>query len=699
MALAPPKDAPSAVSVAGAPEPPPRVVRERSPWGRRAAWLLGVVVVVAIGLQLTSGFPDRWVIDFSGFFDRFRQYAIENHDTSLVYRFVLNPIDQGLSTLYQQILDVLLRMTFLGVIVGATALAGVVAGWRMAILALVGFTLMGLFGLWEESMQTLALMLAAVTFALALGIPLGIMAGRHAGLERALRPVLDAMQTIPAFSYLLPLVLLFTTTESIALISTVIFALPPAVRLTSLGIREVPSTVLDVAGSFGSTNRQTLRKVQLPMAKPSIMLGVNQTIMMALGMVVIASVVGLPGLGREVLNGLQRLDVGDALNGGLTILVMAIVLDRVSYAWSVRDRRLHPTVEAFGRSFSRRQVAVFAVLVTAVAVVIGRSVLRQQDFPEVWTLSVAGPTNAIVDWLEVNVRDLTQAVGDALLRFALDPLRNVLVELPWWIVAGGTAVLAWRVSRRVSLAVGCFLALLTIGLLGMWELSMETLAQVLVAVTLSIAIAIPLGIWAAQSDRVERAMKPVLDAMQTMPAFVYLVPVIALFEVGRVPGVIASLVYALPPAIRLTDLGIRQVPKEIVEASVAYGATRSQLLRKVQLPLARPSILLGVNQMIMMVLSVVIISGLIGGGALGFEVVRSLATTEIGRGMAAGVSIMLLAIVIDRITQAMGMERRTLRGPVGTGLGWWTRVRAIPVHQDEAAEATDTEELAGKGDE
>jgi glycine betaine/proline transport system permease protein len=223
-----------------------------------------------------------------------------------------------------------------------------------------------------------------------------------------------------------------------------------------------------------------------------------------------------------------------------------------------------------------------------------------------------------------------------------------------------------------------------IGVMGMWANAMNTLSQVLVAVALSIVIAIPLGIWSARSDRVQQAMKPVLDAMQTMPAFVYLVPVVALFEVGRVPGVIASVVYALPPAIRLTDLGIRQVPKETVEAAIAYGATPWQLLRKVQLPLARPSILLGINQTIMMALSVVIIAGLIGGGALGFEVVQSLARTEIGRGVVAGLSIMLLAIVIDRITQAMGMERRSLRGPVGVGLGWWTRVRAISARSNDA---------------
>jgi glycine betaine/proline transport system permease protein len=179
--------------------------------------------------------------------------------------------------------------------------------------------------------------------------------------------------------------------------------------------------------------------------------------------------------------------------------------------------------------------------------------------------------------------------------------------------------------------------------------------------------------------------------MQTMPAFVYLVPVIALFNIGRVPGVIAALVYALPPGIRLTDLGIRQVPRETVEAARAFGATRGQLLRKVQLPLARPSILLGVNQTIMMVLSVVIIAGLIGGGGLGLEVIKGLAHDELGRGVVGGICILLLAIVIDRITQAMGQAPRSLRGPVGTaGVGWWTRVRAISASNNGSS--------AGKGE-
>ncbi len=676
-------EAMSALSGAASHRPP-------SPWRSRFLWTGAVVLAIAIGLRLTPGFPERLVVDVGRVFDGFQGWVIDHQKTSPLFVYLLNPIKDAANALLDATTSILDRMTFLGVLVGAAALAGVLAGWRLAIVAAVGFSVMGLLGLWESSIETLALIIVSVSAALLIGIPLGIWAGRSDRAERFLRPVLDAMQTVPAFAYLLPLVLLFGIGAATAIISTLIFAMPPAVRLTSLGIRGVPPTALEVSGSFGSTRRQTLRKVQLPMAKPSIMLGVNQTIMMAMGMVVIASIVAAPGLGRDVLDGLKLLDVGEALNAGIAIVAMAVVLDRVSYGWSLRDRRLKPTIDLFGRSFTRRQAALAAVIVTVAAVVIGREVLRQQVWPEDLTVSVTEPANNALDWIQNTFSGITNTISDWLIRFGLDPLRNLLLGLPWWMIVGGTGLLAWRLSRRVGLALFCAACVLAIGLLGTWDLAMDTLSQVLVAVVLSIAIAIPLGVLSARSDGFQHALKPVLDAMQTMPAFVYLVPVIFLFHLGRVPGVIASVIYALPPAIRLTDLGIRQVPKEIVEAARAYGATPRQLLLKVQLPLARPSILLGVNQTIMMALSVVIIAGLIGAGALGFEVVYDLTHSEIGRGVVAGISITLLAIVLDRITQAMGMERRSLRGPVGTGgIGWWSRVRAIPAGPERADEGSD----------
>ena len=676
--------------------------RPPNPWRRRLIWTVAVVVALGIGLLLTPGFPERLVVNVAKVFDSFQEWVIANQATSPLFIYILNPIKDAANSLLDATTNILNRMTYVGVIVGAAALAGVLAGWRLAIVAAVGFSVMGLLGLWESSMETLALIFVSVGTALLIGIPLGIWTGRNDRAETIMRPVLDAMQTVPAFAYLLPLVLLFGIGAATAIISTLIFALPPAVRLTSLGIRGVQSTALEVSGSFGSTRRQTLRKVQLPMAKPSIMLGVNQTIMMAMGMVVIAAIVAAPGLGRDVLDGLRLLDVGEALNAGIAIVAMAIVLDRVSYAWSLRDRRLTPTIELLGRSFTRRQAAIIAVVVTVVAVLIGREVLRQQVWPENLTVSVATPANNALDWIQSTFSGVTNAISDWLIKFALDPLRNLLLGEPWWVIVGGTALLAWRLSRRASLAVFCGGCVLAIGVLGTWDLAMDTLSQVLVAVVLSIAIAIPLGVASARSDRFQQGLKPVLDAMQTMPAFVYLVPVIFLFQLGRVPGVIASVIYALPPAIRLTDLGIRQVPKEIVEAARAYGSTPRQLLLKVQLPLARPSIMLGVNQTIMMALSVVIIAGLIGAGALGFEVVYDLTHSEIGRGVVAGLSITLLAIVLDRLTQAMGMERRATRGPVGTGgMGWWTRVRAIPDTSGRAVEGSDDvtqDENARKGE-
>jgi glycine betaine/proline transport system permease protein len=673
--------APSRVPVAGADQRLSGAVVHTppNPWRRRIAWAAGTAVVLLIGLQLTAGYPERWVLDVQGRFVAIEDWIIQNQRSHWLFTSILTPITDGLRAALDGVVDILSRMTWLGLTIGAAALSGIVAGWRMAVLAGAAVLTMGVLGVWDEGIETLALVLVSVVIALLLGVPLGVWAGRRPRAERVLRPILDGMQTIPAFSYLLPCVLFFGIGGPPALIATVIFALPPAVRLTALGIRGVPSGTMEVSDAYGATKRQTMRKVQLPLAKPSMMLGVNQTIMMALGMVVIASVVGAGGLGQAVYDGLSRLNVGQALNGGIAIVVMAVALDRVTTAWSQRSRKRTRPLRVAGREIGRRAQILLAVAVTIAAVVICRQVLVQQAFPEDWTTSVAAPANAIVRWSQANLTGIAKAINKALLIWVLNPLRDLLQGVPWWMVAGGAGLLGWRL-KGLRLGFAAFACFAAIGVMGTWDISMDTLSQVIVAVVLSLLLAIPIGVLAAWSPGFERGLKPLLDAMQTMPAFVYLVPVLLLFAPGRTAAVIASVVYALPVGIRLTTHGINGVPKETIEAGEAYGSTRGQLLRKVQFPLARPSILLAVNQTIMMVLSVVIIAGLIGGGALGFVIYDALTNSEIGTGLVGGLSILFIAIALDRLTQAMGSAPRAMRGPVGEmGMGMWTKMRAMVV--------------------
>lgn len=260
-----------------------------------------------------------------------------------------------------------------------------------------------------------------------------------------------------------------------------------------------------------------------------------------------------------------------------------------------------------------------------------------------------------VDWLVDNHRDVFQALKWPVEQTlnGLDAGLNALSPL---IVIAALALMAWRFSGK-SLAIFTLITMTFVGLLGLWEDTMTTLAMVLSSVIFCAIAGIPLGIWAGRSDRFETGLRPVLDAMQTTPAFVYLVPIVMLFSVGNVAGVLATIVFALPPIIRLTSLGIRQVHPELVEAAQAFGATRWQVLTRVQVPLAMPTILAGLNQTIMMALSMVVIAALIGAGGLGSPVILGLNTLDIGRAVIGGLGIVLMAIVLDRITQSMATKK------------------------------------------
>lgn len=280
-------------------------------------------------------------------------------------------------------------------------------------------------------------------------------------------------------------------------------------------------------------------------------------------------------------------------------------------------------------------------------------------------MQIAAPVNRAVDWMTGHLYSGVPVIGGTadwaahFTTWVLDPIRDGLQWLPWWSLLLIVAALAWVIGTWRT-ALTAVLAMAAIGVLGVWEPSLDTLSQVLAAVAVTLVLGFATGIAAARSDRVERALRPVLDVFQTMPQFVYLIPVVALFGVGRAPAVAAAVVYALPAVVRITTQGLRQVDPAALESARSLGATGRQQLWQVQLPLARRALLLAVNQGVVLVLAVVIIGGLVGGGALGYNVAFGLAQGDLATGLVAGAAIVCLGLMLDRVTQPT--ERRPGKG-------------------------------------
>jgi glycine betaine/proline transport system permease protein len=286
------------------------------------------------------------------------------------------------------------------------------------------------------------------------------------------------------------------------------------------------------------------------------------------------------------------------------------------------------------------------------------------EYPEWLRIPLAEWVDAAMDWVLANLGGIFDWIGDVGLQ-VLIAVERVLLFVPWFVLVLIVGALAWRLIGKWTYGLGMAVLLLLVGAFGYWDEAMNTLSVVIVSVIISVGIGIPAGIIMAWSNPVKRIITPILDAMQTMPSFVYLIPALMLFGLGRVPATFATLIYAIPPVIRLTDVGIREVPAETIEAAKAFGANRWNLLFDVQMPLARPSIMVGVNQTTMMALAMVVIGSMIGNRGLGMEVLLSINRVDIGKGFEAGIAIVFLAIVIDRITNAAA-RRQSVRVPSGT---------------------------------
>jgi glycine betaine/proline transport system permease protein len=644
-------------------------------WTGRLAWLAVAAVTVAFS-RLPRGtldgaweeVPRAWRLPVARWISRLMDWLVNDASFGLftfreLMRALAAVLDLPLHAATVLLATGLLRgegsaavqllppLPWLGLLAAGALLGLHAGGWRLALVVGGALGYLAAFGQWRSAMVTLSSIAVAVPFGVVGGLLLGIAAWRRRGVERLLAPLLDAMQTVPVFAYLLPILILFGFGPVAALIATIIYAMPPMVRVTLLALRGVPEEIVEFGRMAGCTPRQLVRRVMLPAARAPLMVGVNQVIMLSLNMVIIASMIGAGGLGYDVLTALRRLDIGGGLEAGLAIVVLAIALDRLSQAWAARAGQPRR-----GRSLMPLAAAAAALGLWAIAFAVPAVAV----YPAAWEVSTSAFWAGLIEWLNVNFFDAFEAIKTVILTHLLVPVRRILTAVPWW---WGTAVVAfamWRLGgpRRALIAAGFALF---IAFTGYWEPAMVTVYLVGVSVAIAAAIGLPVGVAAGLSPRLWRVVEAVIDTLQTLPSFVYLIPVVMLFRVGEFTAMIAIVLYAVAPAIRYTALGVREVDPGLVEAARAMGTTPAQRLTKLRLPLAMPEILLGINQTVLLAVSMLVITALVGTRDLGQEVYIALTRADVGEGLVAGACIAMIAMIADRLmTRAAARTRARL---------------------------------------
>lgn len=674
---------------------------------RRTGLKLLAIVVVWVGLWLVLrgtqtrelGFQDT--TGFHSWLNEIRDWVQLHGPDNWFFGGVLGTIGDVFNAIFEALQKIISipasprpvpEIGWLGVVAIAAWVTWAVAGIRSMILVTVSVLFFGIFGLWAESMDLLLVTVLSVIVCFVFGLPTGILMARNKTLSTVITPVLDIMQTMPPFAYLAPIALGFGIGPTTGIVLTVIYAFPPLVRITEHGIRSVPATTIEAARSMGLTKGQMLRQVQLPMAKRTIVVGINQSMMAALSMATIAALVNGPGLGKPVVAALQVQNIGAASVAGLAIVLMAIMLDRTTTAASERSTAQSRTgvasvsgpgvmlagiaLEALPRwakedagkgvrqprltNAGRWMVRGLWAIPVIVAVVLSRSQLNLAAFPDrdVWPFikpidgqSLSKGINNLSDWVIDKIDIVTLALKDWVTNGVINPFQDLLADSPWWLM--GVVILAVSFVlggiRPLIISAVCLAIIFATGL---WNDSMVTLAMTLIATVLVMVVAVILGVGMGRSRRTDTIIRPFLDAFQTIPPFVYLVPALALFGVGRFTAIMAALAYAVPIATKLVADGIRGVSPTTVEAAMASGITRWQMITKVQLPMAREALVLATNQGILYVLSMVVIGGMVGGGSLGYIVVSGFSQDQLfGKGLAAGIAITALGVMLDRIAR------------------------------------------------
>lgn len=630
---------------------PPRALPDR---GRVAlALLLGALVLVLFRDLLPAPLvrvPEALIVPFADWINAAFTFARDEMGLMAVTRAFSDAVEFCLDVT-ANLLYGKSRWPRIGpvpwtVIAASAAMAGyALGGWRLALLSGGTFVWIAVMGQWKWAMETLSVIVVAAPLSVMLGLAMGTLAWRSRTAERILNPILNIAQSLPHFAYMIPVVVFIGVGPKAGAIVTIIFSVPPMIRMTLLGLRAVSPEIIESGKMSGTTRWQLMTRVRLPAARTELLIGVNQVIMQSLAMVVLASFIGMPGLGQKLLQLLQALKIGLSVEIGITIVLLAIVLDRLSKAWAMKQ----PQHDEAGAGWAQRHRLW---LVWAGLVVAGFALAAIHPyFAEVernQALSMAGPIDAAVGGFIDVVSPVTDWLRWFLITWVLIPLRDGFLWLPTSAVLLFLAGIGWRIGGAKS-AVVCLAFILPIALSGWWDRAMITVYTVFISVTLAVIIGVPLGlIGAARPRRAERFLL-VCDTLQTFPSFIYLIPVIMLFGVNDVAVVSAVTVFATVPIIRYTIEGLRGIPAEIVESAQMSGASPGQLLWHVKLPLAVPTLVVGANQSIMFALFMVIIAAFIGTQDLGQELQRALSSTDVGKGLVLGLAVAFMGLTADHL--------------------------------------------------
>lgn len=584
------------------------------------------------------------------------------------------------------------------------AIAWKIGGIKMTMMVVIGLGFIVASGYWNESMNTLALVTISVPFALVIGGGVGIIAHEFNNTKKIIMPTLDVMQTIPTFAYLTPLLIFFGFGPVVGLIASVIYASPPMARNVILGLERVDPEIREAALMAGGNRIQRLVFVQIPSAMTQIMVGVNQCIMASLSMVIIAAVIGgFNDIGWEVLLTMRKAQFGPALLAGLVIVVFAVLLDRLSGALA-NERPKYDNKIFWG--------IVVGAIVLAVAL---RPIMPESAELALFNGVSEGVDNALGTFTAENGKILETIKNNALfyvllpMRIGLDDavleftwgfqwekwmglvmfavafvlagllaikkktigasiviiatgiLQIGVAQLPWGFVIIGTAALGWAIGGRgLAIMIVAFLSFILIS--GMWERAMLSVYLCGAAVIACAIIGGSIGLVCAISNNTWKAIRPICDVLQTIPLFVFLIPVLMFFQIGEFSAFLAIIAYAIVPMIRYTQHGLTTTPDELIEAAVASGATKTQIMINVRMPFAAPTMMLGLNQTILFAFAMLVITALIGTTGLGQSIYLALGQADVGLGIASGAAMALLAIIADRLVQAVAQKQREALG-------------------------------------